>query len=72
MLELANVLSYKYKIFTCFTLASYLQEHPLKKNQATKFPAVLDNFYFVLTYQMSSNVDGCWGPEVSKMVTLKF
>ena len=44
VLKLANGWSYKYQIFTCITLVSYLQEHPLYKNQAAKFPIILDSF----------------------------
>jgi len=36
-------------IFTRFTLISYLQGHPFYKNQAAKFPAILDGFYLALT-----------------------
>ena len=38
-----------YQIFTCFIVIPYLQDHPLHKNQATKFPAILDIFYLVLS-----------------------
>jgi len=31
--------------FHTFTLIPYLQEHPLCKNQAAKFPTILDNFF---------------------------
>ena len=34
----------KYQTFTHFTLVSYLQEHPLYKNQAANFPTILDSF----------------------------
>jgi len=36
--------SYWYQLYTHFTLVSYLQEHPLYKNQAAKLPAILDRF----------------------------
>ena len=35
-----------YQIFTHFTLFPYLQDHLLYKNQAAKFPAILDSFLF--------------------------
>jgi len=44
VLELTNGWIYKYQIFTRFTLVSYLQEHPLYKNQAAKFPIIFDSF----------------------------
>jgi len=35
--------------FTCFTLIFYLQDHPLYKSVAAKFPAILDSFLLVVT-----------------------
>ena len=49
LLKCNNISRYKYQIFTCFTLVSYLQEHPLYKNKAAKFPTIVDSFYLVLT-----------------------
>ena len=48
--------------FICFILVSYLQDQPLHKNQAAKFPTILDNFLL--------SVD-CMG-EARKMVVLNF
>ena len=35
-------------MYQIFTLVSYLQEHPVYKKEAAKFPAILD-FYSMLT-----------------------
>jgi len=32
--------------FTRFTLIPYLQDHPLYKNLAAEFPAILDSFFY--------------------------
>ena len=48
----------------CFTLVHYVQEHQLKKNQAAKFPAILDSFYLVLAQFQQGWAAGAEGGKV--------
>ena len=54
-------------IFNHFMLVSYFQEHPLYKNQAAKFPAILDSFFY-LVLTVSGVFQYRWVPGVGGML----
>jgi len=51
---------------------SDLQEHPLLKNQVTKYLTISDISTQQYLYQVNSNTGGWWGLEVREMVVLIF
>ena len=57
-----------YQNFTRFTLIPYLLDYPLYKNQAAKFPAILDCFYSVST--ISGEFQHGWVAEARLMPTI--